>query len=336
MDTNPLQTSVSGEDLYNLLGKNEVLNREDDSLTTVRGIEAFQHLLPASFFRNIFRKVLVVDDDPDIRQMYVHFLDMAGFDVCCVENGLKAISKIHQYQPDFVITDWNMPEINGIQLCQTLRRMPLDRYLYVLLVTSQDKLSDYVSGIAAGADDFLSKPIRIGELLSRLQAGTRFLELDFHLREIGRLDSLTGLYNRNFFTDILQHLWSFAVRHQRPLSCVMLEVDLFRQIDDQYGHINSGQVLKAISRIIQKICRGSDYLCRYEDAKFCILLPETSAAAAFICVERCQQALMEMPIHLDDYDVSASLSGGVAERFKEDLNPEQMLERADQALLAAR
>jgi two-component system, cell cycle response regulator len=333
MDLDLPLTSLSEKDLDVLLQTNDIVNIEDESFPTVRGIEAFRHLLPPSFFRNTFRKVLVVEDDRAIQRIYLRFLDQAGFDVCCADNGLEAVAKIHQYKPSFVITDLNMPEMDGLELCQTLRRVPLVHYLYILLVTSHNKISDYVSGIAAGADDFISKPIRVGEILSRLQAGTRFLELEARLHDLGQLDSITGLFSRDRFAEVLQRQWSLAVRQQRPISCAMLEVDSFQHIIDKYGESDGNQVLRAISRILQRTCRGSDYICRYGREKFCILLSESPATDALMCAERCQQMFMAMPIHLSEHDVSITLSASVAERSPEDIAPEQMLERADQSLL---
>ena len=162
-----------------------------------------------------------------------------------------------------------MPGMDGLELCRAVRQEPLERYVYLMIVTSKNETKDMVQAIAAGADNFLAKPIIPGELLARLISAARILELERRLHEMARCDPLTKLLNRRAFFTAFQQQWSTTECNGTPLSCVMIDVDFFKRINDTYGHPTGDSVLESLGRVLQGSCRHSDAVCRYGGEEFC-------------------------------------------------------------------
>ena len=290
---------------------------------------------PADSAETALRKVLVVDDDPAMRRLVSKILESAGYEVLQAGNGAEALEAVREELPAFVITDLDMPVLDGIGFCRMVRDEELPHYVYVLILTGScgDHL---VEGLTSGADDFLRKPVKPLELLARMQSGARILDLEERLRVLATRDSLTGLLNRRTFFELLEKEWLRSRRICCPLSCVMSDVDLFKRVNDTYGHAVGDAVLKSVSRLIEGCCRGSDSVCRYGGEEFCVLLPDTDDKGAASWAERCRLAIAETPCVAGGRSTSVTVSLGVAQREETTESPEQLLDRADQALLAAK
>ena len=158
-----------------------------------KGAAAF--LEAGSFFRpdSRFRHVLLADDDTATRRIVARILETAGYQVRQATNGQAALDALRGDPPDFLVTDWQMPGMDGLELCRAVRQEPLERYVYLMIVTSKSETKDMVQAIAAGADNFLTKPIVPGELLARLISAARILELERRLREMARCDPLNKI-----------------------------------------------------------------------------------------------------------------------------------------------
>ena len=140
-----------------------------------------------------FPKVLVVEDDAVIRRLLSRTLESAGYAVREANNGREALDLVREDCPHFVLTDWRMPEMDGIELCRRLRDMELPHYVFTVLVTARNRSQDMVDALAAGADDFVTKPIVAQELIARLLTGQRILSLEQRLttlaeQRVGRMD----------------------------------------------------------------------------------------------------------------------------------------------------
>jgi PleD family two-component response regulator len=147
--------------------------------------------------------ILLAEDDPVTRMLMTRFLKNAGYEVDAVANGSEALDKMTKRYYPMLITDWEMPEMDGITLCKAVRNMQLDGYVYALLLTSRDAKEHIIAGLEAGADDYLVKPVHEPELIARLNAGRRILALEHSLRAANHrnrilsiTDALTGAYNR--------------------------------------------------------------------------------------------------------------------------------------------
>jgi len=290
---------------------------------------------PADGVETATRKVLVVDDDPAMRRMVSKILESAGYEVLHAGNGAEALEAVREELPAFVVTDLDMPVLDGIGFCRKLRDEELSHYVYVLILTGScgDHL---VEGLTSGADDFLRKPVKPHELLARMQSGARILDLEERLRVLATRDSLTGLLNRRTFFELLDKEWLRSRRNCCPLSCVMTDVDFFKRVNDTYGHSAGDAVLRSVSRLIKGHCRGSDSVCRYGGEEFCVLLPETDNQGAMAWAERCRLVIAEAPCIAGGTNIPVTVSLGVAQQDEATESPEQLLDFADQALLVAK
>jgi diguanylate cyclase (GGDEF)-like protein len=290
---------------------------------------------PGSGTKMEFRKVLVVDDDPAMRRIVSKILDSAGYEVALAANGSEAFEILQQDCPAFVVTDWDMPVLDGAALCRKIRHEELPRYVYIVMVTGTQS-GHLVEGLASGADDFITKPVGSQELLARMQAGARVLRLENRLRLLADHDPLTELLNRRTFFELVEKELSRSRRIGYPLSCVMIDVDFFKKVNDTHGHMAGDAVLKSVSQLLKKCCRETDYVSRYGGEEFCALLPDTDGQGAVVWAERYRLAVAETPAVVAEISVQVTVSMGVAQRYHGTDTPEKLLDIADQALLEAK
>ncbi len=281
-------------------------------------------------------KVLLVDDDPAMLRLVSRWLETAGYLVRRAENGKQALAAIEDECPDFLITDWDMPEMDGIELCRRVRKLDLPHYLYILFLTVRSGPSETIEGLEIGADDFLNKPVHQGELLARMRSASRVLTLERRLSQLARTDPLTGLMSRRTFHEILEKEWKRAERLHLPLSCVMLDIDFFKRVNDNYGHPTGDAVLRVVAELLGDVSRASDSVCRYGGEEFCVMLPETSEADAAAWAGRARRRLSELTIPVDDTTFHITGSFGVAQRYDDTQTPAALIDLADQALLCAK
>ena len=211
-------------------------------------------------------------------------LKRAGYEVEMASNGREALAKLEQGDFPLMITDWEMPEMDGIALCRALRSKE-QGYTYIILLTSRDAIEHLVAGLQSGADDYLIKPVIEPELIARLNTGRRIVTLERSLRaaneENRRLsitDPLTGVYNRRYLMEQLPREIDRAARYGRQLSTIMCDVDHFKKINDTHGHLTGDEVLKWFATTLQSGVRTSDWIARYGGEEFVIVLPETNAS----------------------------------------------------------
>ena len=145
---------------------------------------------------NLHNKVLIADDDPAIVRILQAHLNSGGYEVFTAADGRQALELIEQHHPCYLITDWDMPEVDGVELCRRARQLDLPSYLYVVFLTSRSGHDNLMGAMSAGADDFLNKPLRKEELLARLGAEARILRLESRLSALAAHDALTELPTR--------------------------------------------------------------------------------------------------------------------------------------------
>ena len=281
-------------------------------------------------------KVVVVDDDPAILRMLDVLLQRTGYDVVAIDSGEEALNAIVKEAPSFVITDWEMPGMDGLELCRRIRQMDLLHYVYIVFLTSRFGETDLRAAMEVGADDFLSKPLRQDELSARLTAGSRVLRLESHLSKLAAEDTLTGLLLRRAFSGFVSKEWRRAQRHRLPLSMAMLDIDHFKRINDEYGHPAGDEVIRAIAGIIQSNIRESDVVCRYGGEEFCVMLPETDEEGARTWAERLRARVAEAAISIGSLTLHATISVGVSEMVADMEESEELLHLSDECLLAAK
>jgi two-component system chemotaxis response regulator CheY len=283
-----------------------------------------------------FRNVLIVDDDPVVHRYLTALLKANGYQPTCFSDGELALESLESDHYDFVISDWVMPKMDGVTLCREIRQLQLPGYIYIILLTCMSQTSDIVLGLNAGADDFVNKPCNPDVLLARLLSGARVLQLERRLRAMAREDVLTGLMNRATLMQEIEREWSRATRHDCPLSCVMVDIDHFKSVNDTFGHLAGDMVLKSVASVLKAQMRRSDSIGRYGGEEFCLILPETEYEGALMVAERCREAIAGTDFKADRVPVNITSSFGVAVKSHQMAGFEHLIDVADQALLNAK
>ena len=264
-------------------------------------------------------KVLLVDDEPVQRMLVGRMLTRAGFEVVMAEDGEQALNMISQGDVSMVVTDWEMPKLDGLSLCRSIRSIGLDRYVYAIVVTSRDAVEHVVMGLQAGADDYLVKPVLEPELLARLNTGKRLLEMERSLRlaneenlRLSITDALTGAYNRRYLMDQLTRELERSKRYGHPLSLMLCDVDHFKHINDTHGHQIGDEVLIQFANSLKSSLRDTDWVARYGGEEFVVVLPETTIIDASQVAERCRSQLAAAPRVVGELQVPVTASFGVS------------------------
>lgn len=292
--------------------------------------------------------ILVADDDGITRRLLKNMLERFGHSVRTVSGGLEALDAIREYSIQMVITDWMMPGMDGPQLCRALRQAEGEGYVFILMLTSKDNKDDIISGLEAGADDYLSKPFHQAELLARLKTGMRILELEKSLlaandaiRTLALTDALTGCRNRTYLAERLPVEIKRACRYGRPLSVVICDLDHFKRVNDTLGHPAGDVVLVEVGKMLNAVLRNDlDWVVRFGGEEFLLVLPETALDGAVRLAERIRAGIAAAPVHYREIEIPVTASFGAAQLpgDPEDVAHagESLLQLADQALYAAK
>jgi diguanylate cyclase (GGDEF)-like protein len=264
--------------------------------------------------------ILLAEDDPVTRMLMTRFLKNAGYEVDAVANGSEAFDRMTRRYYPMLVTDWEMPEMDGVALCKAVRNMQLDGYVYSLLLTARDSKEHIIAGLEAGADDYLVKPVHEAELVARLNAGRRILALEHSLRAANQrnrilsiTDALTGAYNRRYLMEQLPREVERCRRYAYPLSVLMCDLDHFKHINDQSGHAAGDDVLQQFASRSQKSIRSnSDWIARYGGEEFLIVLPETAHADGMFVAEKLRSMVANTPFNTRMGEIPMTASFGVA------------------------
>lgn len=290
-------------------------------------------------------KILIVDDDTIQRRILEAALRKAGYDVEALKDGQEAWDRMQSDPPRLVITDWMMPRMDGTDLIRNIRAAGWSTYTYTLLVTALDDPDDVIEGLAAGADDYLTKPVDHRELVARVAIGRRLVELEDNLRatqdrllELASHDAMTGLLNRQAIHEHAHAELSRGARTGTSVSLALLDIDHFKAVNDQHGHLTGDVALCSVAETLKQNKRPYDWVGRWGGEEFLVVLPDTSLAAAGVVAERLRAAVSKRTIALPDGEelsVTASL-GVVSVRPTTETDLIDLLREADTALYAAK
>jgi len=288
--------------------------------------------------------VLVADDSAVYRKLVEHALPSVLFSVLPAKSGLEAIELFHQHRPEMVITDLVMPDITGIELCRRIRASSDGSYTYVIILTSVTETENVVKGLAAGADDYLTKPFHADELLARAQVGQRIISLQRQieaknrlLEELALTDALTGLPNRRAVEEWSCRQISGAKRHGYSLWVALADLDNFKHVNDAFGHEAGDGVLKKFAEILKSNTRLSNMCGRIGGEEFLIVLTHADANQARVVVDRIRQTLHEHVFAFGDQCINVTASFGISGSSGK-LVPDfsTLLNQADRALYSAK
>lgn len=302
-------------------------------------------------------RVLVVDDDAATRLTLQTLLVRGGYRVATAEDGVRGMECALEFQPQIMVVDWVMPQMNGLELTRTLRQTRMGRSIYIIVLTSHEEDARLVEAFESGVDDYMVKPLRPRVLEARLRAAQRLVRMqreletereeirryaaelgvsNRRLQEVSMTDALTGFPNRRYAMERIAQEWAIAQRSNRSLSCMLIDVDHFRQINETYGRDVADQVLEQTARAIRACMRMQDVVCRTGGDEFLIICPDTDLQQALACAQRVGAGVAAVPVQAGRLRLKSSISVGVAERLPAMPDADALLTLADQALLAAK
>jgi diguanylate cyclase (GGDEF)-like protein len=293
--------------------------------------------------------ILVADDEPTNRALIQRRLEREGYHVLTAQNGSEAVERAREALPDLVLLDVMMPEMDGMDACRLIKETEATRDIPVIFLSARDETEMKVSGLSLGADDYISKPFEAEELIARVSVAIRLKRERDSLRtsveeaslraELAQAravtDALTGLLNRYGLQHTLAREHAEARRYNRPLSCVVIDLDNFKAINDTYGHPIGDLAIQQIAGVLREAVRASDTVFRYGGEEFLALLPETDLEGAIALAEKVRAAAASRPFGEGHRIFRLTLSAGVG-CLRDTESGHDMIARADLALYHAK
>jgi diguanylate cyclase (GGDEF)-like protein len=286
-------------------------------------------------------RILIAEDDPVFRLILEETLARWGYEVVVCRDGIEACQILQaENAPQLAILDWKMPGMEGIELCRKIRKDADESYIYIILLTAQQRDEDLVIGMEAGADDYIIKPFKHNELKVRLRAGRRIIELQNELltardilREKAMHDSLTGLLNHEEILGVLDRELARSQRDGVCVSIIMADIDHFKKINDTYGHIAGDAVLRQTAKKMHSMVRSYDAVGRYGGEEFLLILPECCKECAVAFAHRLCACISSEEMDTPEGLIPVTISLGVAASNREKRADGQSLVRAADAAL---
>jgi diguanylate cyclase (GGDEF)-like protein len=261
-------------------------------------------------------------------------LGKRGYEVTIAHDGVQAYEILQRPDaPTLAIIDWMMPGLDGIELCRRLRSSPRYAYTYIVMLSGRREKEDFLAGLEAGADDYVSKPFDMDELHARIRAGQRVLASYERLRNQSNQDDVTGLFNRTAITEVLRRELAQAGRDGTPTSLIFAEVDHFRHVNDLHGHAASDAALRELAKVVQTSIRTYDVAGRFWGGKFMIVVPGCEMDRALQVAEKLRRAVERQRIRATDASLlPMTVSLGVASSGGFAIDEGILVAAADRAL----
>lgn len=299
-------------------------------------------------------RVLVAEDDPDSRALLQSAVLRLGYDCVVASDGLEAWERHQRDGADVILSDWSMPKLSGLRLCQHVRHHDSElAYTHFIFVTAQADRAHFREGMLAGADDYLPKPVQLDQLAARLEVARRAVMLHRQLvatnsvlRRDGRrasiaarTDPLTAVSNRLQLAEDLEGLVSRVARYGHHYCAALCDIDAFKAYNDRRGHLAGDDVLRRVANAVRLNLRSGDGFYRYGGEEFLAILPEQSLAEAAIGMDRIRAAVERLAIvhEMGAIGSVVTISIGIALLGAESIGGvDEWLRRSDLALYAAK
>jgi diguanylate cyclase (GGDEF)-like protein len=293
-------------------------------------------------------RVLIVDDDEIVRAQLSAMLERAHFDVQTAASGEEAMQMLDTVKCQIVLTDWQMPGMDGLALCRGVRLEHVQGYVYVMMLTVRASKQDMLLSLAAGTDDHLVKGSSAEEILARMEVARRITHLECSLRSSNRenrrlavTDSLTGAHNRRYLMKYLPRELARAQRYSRPLSVLFCDIDGFKKINDSLGHSAGDRVLQEFAlRATRCIREKIDWLVRSGGDEFIVVMPETDLKGAKCVAQKLSCIFARPPLVIRERPLAATVSVGATaletHRELSRTSAAELLRAADRQLYASK
>ncbi len=289
-------------------------------------------------------RVLLADDDRVTRRLLEFYLHKWGYETIVCASGGEAWKALDTDNcPQLAVIDWMMPELTGVEICRRVRDAQNRPYVYIILLTSKGGKEDVIQGLDAGADDYIVKPFDPNELNVRVRAGTRIIQLQNDLQSAldvsefrASHDLLTGLKNRGAVLAELTAELARSHREKKPVGVIIADVDHFKRVNDQFGHLAGDAVLREVAGRLGSSLRAYDSLGRYGGEEFLIVVPNSDVETTTQTAERLRSKFQDNPLVTSEGEFNITLSFGVAGAYGMAEKTDDIIRRADEALYRAK
>jgi len=289
-------------------------------------------------------KLLLVEDRPAVAERIVDALS-PHFSVELETDPARALLELPDGGYDLMIVSLGLQHADGLRLCSQVRSLDRTRHLPILIMVEEGEEARLLRGLDIGVNDYITRPVDPAELLARVRTQVKRKRYVNYLRmrleesvEMAVLDPLTSLHNRRYMNNHLTTLFDESAQSGRPISVLVIDIDYFKAVNDNYGHDVGDLVLKDFATRIRRNIRGIDLACRMGGEEFVVVMPDTDVSQAYKVAERLRVSIASEPFSagegLPSLDITASV-GVAAFEYPED-TPEIILKRADQALYCAK
>ncbi len=278
--------------------------------------------------------VLIIDDSAAVHRLVEVWLRALNVEFHTAFDAEAGIEKARAVRPDVILLDLNLKEGNGLDLCRRIKSDPLISTTPVIFLTAETRVEEKVKALDLGGLDYIVKPFHPAEFQARIRVALRTKYLLDLLSDRARIDGLTGLHNRALFDERLEAELSQARRYGGQLSCMMMDIDHFKKVNDTYGHIVGDEVLRHVASTLSRRCRREDIVCRYGGEEFAVLTPNVGLNGAITLAEDIRQLIGSLELRSAGQTISVTCSFGVAEFGVDQTIP--LAERADEALYFAK
>lgn len=287
--------------------------------------------------------VLIVDDLHQNLKIVGNLLNEVGYSTTFATSGKQALERIEICEPDLVLLDLMMPEMDGLEVCKILKANPSHQEIPIIFLTASQEQEHLLDAFNSGAVDYITKPFSKPELLVRVKTHLMLKHTTdelkkalSELRRIVQIDPLTGVLNRRSFFEAAEQEFKNADKHQSSFFILLIDVDYFKRINDNYGHRVGDRALIALTSLVSDTLRKEDLFGRFGGEEFVILLRDTDRYQAFTIAERLRSLVAEISILVDDRELSMTVSIGVAGYGPTDITIDDIFQRADRALYQAK
>ncbi len=280
--------------------------------------------------------VLVVDDDRSTRSALRYALQRSGFSVEEAVDGAKALAMVDRISPDVILMDAMMPEMDGFTACAKLQETAHGKEIPVLMITALDDNHSIQRAFAAGASDYIPKPINLAVVNQRVKRVVEANRAERYVRHLAFNDTLTGLPNRVLFADNLDRAIERAESHGQSLAVLFLDLDRFKFVNDTLGHEIGDRLLKAVAGRIKCCVRSTDCVARLGGDEFTVLLDDLSAPALAANAAQKICRSLASPFEIDGQDIYVSTSIGISIYPADGTDVSTLLRRADTAMYRAK
>jgi len=289
-------------------------------------------------------RILLIEDKRELADILAQILP-ASDALSSVQTFEDAMASVREGNFDLILVSLTMSSVDGLRLCSQIRALSEGRHVPILAVSSQDQRSKLTQALEIGVNDYLTRPVDRNELVARVRTQLRKKHYSDRLRhglqlsfEMAITDELTGLHNRRFMSHHLDSLIESSKHLNKPLTLAIMDIDLFKSVNDTHGHDIGDEVLKEVGRRVTANVRESDLACRYGGEEFVVILPDTSLAISSSIAERLRRNLETTPIEIsrEPGKLGITMSIGIAAFTGGDDKATDLLHRADQALYHAK